>query len=205
MRIGIIGTGNVGSTLGRRWAQHGHEVLFGSRDPGSEKLRALLAASGAHARAGSYAEAAAFGETVVIALPYAVLHETLPDLGDLRGKVVLDAVNHMGAPADAPTVAAQIAALLPGARVVKAFSTMGWNVMADTHFGDLRADQFICGDDAEAKTIAADLSRDLGFEVVDAGPLANAGLLEALALLWIDLALRRGMGRETAFKLLRRQ
>jgi predicted dinucleotide-binding enzyme len=81
---------------------------------------------------------------------------------------------------------------------------MGWNVMADTAFGGLRADNYICGDDDAAKATVAALSRELGFEVVDAGPLASAVLLEGLARLWIDLALRRGLGREVAFKLLRR-
>lgn len=204
MKIAIIGTGSVGGTLGRRWAQQGHEVLFGSRDPGGEKARALLVASGATAQTGSYQEAAGFGEALLIALPYDALRETLPGLGDLRGKVVLDAVNHVGAPAGAPAVAAQIAELLPGARIVKAFNTMGWDIMADPRFGDLCADHFICGDDAAAKAIVADLSRDLGFEVVDAGGLDNAGLLEGLARLWIDMAFRQGMGREMAFKLLRR-
>ena len=150
------------------------------------------------------AAAAAWGEVVVIAMPYGALAEALPALGDLTGKVVLDAVNNLGAAPAAPAVAAEIAGMLPGARVVKAFNTIGWNVMADPAFGGERADSYICGDDDAAKGIAAELSRALGFEVVDAGPLASATLLEGLALLWLDLAGRRGLGRDIAFRLLRR-
>jgi predicted dinucleotide-binding enzyme len=204
VKIGIIGAGNVGGTLGAQWARQGHEVLYGVRHLDGEKTRAALAASGPNALAGTQEEAAAFGEVVVIAVPYGALAETLPMLGDLSGKVVVDTVNNPRAAAGAPTVASEIAELLPGARVVKAFNTIGFNIMADPQFGDLQADSYICGDDNTAKATVADLSRQIGFDVVDAGPLANAVLLEALARLWMSLAMRQGLGRDIAFKLLRR-
>ena len=204
MKIAIIGAGNVGGALGARWAQLGHEVVYGVRHPDGERTKTVLAASGRQARAASPTEAAALGEVMVIAIPYSALAEVLPALGDLTGKVVLDAVNNPGAAPGAPAVAAEIAGMLPGARVVKAFNTMGWNVMADPSFGCERADSYICGDDAAAKGIAAGLASELCFEVVDAGPLASAGPLEGLALLWMDLAFRRGFGRDIAFRLLRR-
>ena len=81
---------------------------------------------------------------------------------------------------------------------------MGFNVMAEARFGAVRADNSICGDDADAKALAAELSSALGFEVIDAGGLASAGPLEGLARLWIDLAYRQGFGRDIAFKLPRR-
>jgi 8-hydroxy-5-deazaflavin:NADPH oxidoreductase len=204
MKLAIIGAGHVGGTLGARWARGGHEVVYGVRHPDGERTRTVLAASGPQARAASPAEAAASSEVVVIAIPYGALGDLLPALGDLTGKVVLDAVNNPAVAPGAPAIAAEIAGMLPGARVVKAFNTMGWNVMADPRFGGERADSYICGDDAAAKDLVAALARELGFVVVDAGPLASAGLLEGLALLWIDLALRQGFGRDIAFRLLRR-
>jgi predicted dinucleotide-binding enzyme len=204
MNIAIIGNGNVGGTLGARWAQLGHDIVYGTRDPNGERTQAALAASGPRARAASPAEAAAFGEVVLIAMPYNALTQALPTLGDLAGKIVLDAVNNVDAAPGAPAIAVEIAAMLPGARVVKAFNTMGSNVMANPEFGGERASNYICGDDAAAKETAAELARALGFEVVDTGPLAGAVLLEGLARLWIDMAYRRGFGREIAFRLLRR-
>jgi predicted dinucleotide-binding enzyme len=204
MKIAIIGAGNVGGTLGARWAHLGHEVFYGVRHPGAEKTRAVLAACGPQARALGGLEAAALAEVVVIAIPYSALAETLPGLGDLSGKVVVDAVNNLWGPGSGRSVAAEIAALLPGARVVKAFNTMGFNVMEKPLFGGIQADNYICGDDAGAKAIVAELSRALGFDVVDTGPLDKAGLLEGLAALWVDLAIFQGSGREMAFKLLRR-
>ena len=117
---------------------------------------------------------------------------------------MIDCVNHAVPPKEASYVPEEIAGRLQGARVVKAFNTMGSNIMADTGFGTLHADNYICGDDADAKATVAELSRAMGFEVVDAGPLANAALLEGLARLWIDFAYKQGMGRDITFKLLRR-
>jgi predicted dinucleotide-binding enzyme len=204
MKIAIIGAGNVGGTLGAQWAQQGHEVLYGVRHLDGEKTRVALAASGPNARASSPAEAAAVGEVVVIAIPYGALAETLPTLGDLSGKVVIDTVNNARAAVGASTVASELAEMLPGAQVVKAFNAVGFNIMADPRFGDLQADSYICGDDNAAKATVAELSRQIGFDVVDAGPLANAVLLEALARLWMNLAMRQGLGRNIAFKMLRR-
>jgi len=204
MKIAIIGAGNVGGTLGARWAHQGHEVAFGVRHKDNERTRTVLEASGPHARATSPAEAATFGGVVVLAVPYNALAETLSTLGDLQGKVLIDAINNVMATPGAQAIAGQIAEMAPGARVVKAFNTMGWNVMANADFGDMRAHNYICGDDPEAKALVTELSKQIGFEVVDAGPLANAILLEGLARLWINLAYQQGFGRDIAFRLLRR-
>lgn len=204
MKIGIIGAGNVGGTLGRRWAQLGHEVVYGVRQPDEEKVRAVVAVSGPRARAARLGEAAAFGEVVVLALPWSALAETLDALGDLAGKVVIDCVNHVVPASQATVVAEETARKLPGARVVKAFNTIGANIMADPQFGALRADTYICGDDADAKAMVAELARAIGFDAVDVGPLANVALVEGLARLWIGMAYGQGKGREITFKLLHR-
>ena len=97
----------------------------------------------------------------------------------------------------------QVQAWAPSARVVKVLNSTGAENMADPHYGAERATMFLCGGDATARAVAARLVEDLGFEAVAAGPLANARLLEPLALLWIDLALRQGLGRGIAFRRLR--
>jgi NADPH-dependent F420 reductase len=205
MKIGVLGTGNVGGTLGRLWAQRGHQVVFGTREPRGEKARALLEAAPG-ARAASTAEAAAWGEVVVLATPWAAAHEVVRAAGDLQGKILVDCTNAVGpgfTPGAQPSAAQQVAGWAPGARVVKAFNTVGYNVLVDPRFGEVAAGGFLCGDDPEAKDVVGGLARELGFDVVDCGPLARAALLESLALLWISLSVQ-GMGREIAFTLLRR-
>ena len=210
MNIGIIGTGEVGSALGRLWAAKGHAVMFGSRDPQSPKVRALLGAIGG-ARAGSAREAAQFGTVIVLATPFHATEAAIRTAGNLSGKIVVDATNPLNAdtPPSGLTVglttsaAEHIAAWAPGARVVKGFNTLGARLFGDPVFDGQAASMFLCSDDAEAKRVVAGLAAELGFDVVDAGPLVNARWLEPLAMLWIKLSLAQGM-RPIAFKLLRR-
>jgi 8-hydroxy-5-deazaflavin:NADPH oxidoreductase len=208
MRIGIIGAGNVGGTLGQGWTRAGHEVMFGVRDALHPKVVRLLEETGA--RAATIPEAAAFGEVVVLATPWEAAEEALRGAGDLTGKVLFDCTNPL-----APQLAGlthghttsggeQVAAWTPGARVVKVFNTTGAENMANPDFGGTAATMFYCGNDAEAKAVAARLAADLGFDPVDAGRLDQARLLEPLALLWIRLAYVQQMGRGIAFKLMRR-
>jgi predicted dinucleotide-binding enzyme len=209
MRIGIIGSGNVGGTLGRRWAAGGHAVLFASRNPGSAEMRELAERAGNGARAVTAAEAAAGSEVVVLATPWGAAREALEGL-DLAGKVVIDATNPLlprleGLEYGTTTSGAeQVAGWAPGARVVKAFNTVGYNVMADPEFDGARAVLFYCGDDGEAKAVAGGLAGELGFDARDAGPLRQARVLEPFALLWISLAMVHGYGREIGFQLLTR-
>lgn len=154
------------------------------------------------------AEAAAFGEVVVLATPWGGTEDAVRHAGNLSGKVLLDCTNPLrpdmsGLEGDR-SAAEQVAAWAPGAKVVKIFNTTGFNNMDDPRFGDDRATMFYCGDDAEAKKVAARLAEELGFEAVDAGPLAEARSLEHLALLWIHLAYVQKLGRGIAFKLMRR-
>jgi hypothetical protein len=210
MRIGIIGAGMVGGTLGTRWAKAGHEVVWGVRDPTATKVAALCTAAGRGARAATVAEAAAVAEVVVLATPWRAVPEALASCGDLAGRVLLDTINPLTPDLSGLAVPAggsgaqEVARLAPGARVVKIFHSVGFNVMAAPRFGDRAATMLYCGDDQAAKAVAATLAVDLGFEAVDAGPLAKAGLLEHAALLWIHLAMSQRLGREIAFVLMRR-
>jgi predicted dinucleotide-binding enzyme len=210
MRIGIIGTGNVGTAVGRRWAAAGYDVMFGARDAASPTVASLVAATGGKARAGSVAEAARFGEVVVLATPFDATEAAIRAAGDLAGKVVIDCTNPLKPDLSGLSVghtasgAEAVARWARGARVVKALNTTGAGNMADPLYGGERATMFVCGDDAAAKATAGALVTALGFEVVDTGRLAQARLLEPLALLWISLAYQGGLGPNIAFRLMRR-
>ena len=205
MRIGIIGTGNIGGNLGRGWSKREHEITFGVRDTG--KISDLLADCGGRARATDPAAAAAFGDAVVLALPWKAVPEILPTLGDLSGKIVIDCTNPLtwddGPVHAAETSAAEIiASRLPGASVVKAFNSVGAEHLLDPAYGDRRASMLVAGDDPQARRAVAALAEDLGFQADEAGPLRNARGLEQLAVLWIHLAMVEGKGRNIAFALL---
>jgi predicted dinucleotide-binding enzyme len=209
VNIGIIGSGNVGAALARNWLRSGHRVLLSySRDPA--KLSKLAAQLGAGVRAGTPAEAAQFGEAVLLATPWPSVDDALRAAGSLQGKILIDCTNPLKpdlsglAIGHATSAAEEIARRAPGARVVKAFNTTGADNMAAPQFGAERPFMPFCGDDPAAKAAVARLIADTGFEPVDAGPLASARLLEPFAMLWIHLALAQGLGPRFAFKLLRR-
>lgn len=209
MKIAVIGTGRVGGTLGLRWAQHGHQVIFGTRDPNSEKVRKLLDSAGENARAGSVPEAAADATVVVIAVPWSVTQATIEAAGDLTGKIVVDCTNPIApglqlALGTTTSGGEQVSEWARGARVIKAFNTTGWENMADPVYDGAPTFMPICGDDASAKAIVTRLTEALGFEVVDLGPLDASRLLEPFALVWIRLAVVQGFGRDFAFRLVRR-
>jgi hypothetical protein len=210
MKIGIIGSGNVGSALGQRWAAAGHEIKYGVRNPAKPELVALLKKIGARAGAASVAEAAAFGDVIVLTTPWNGTQAAIQSAGKLAGKIVVDCTNPLKADLSGLSVgfgtsgAEQVAHWANGARVVKCFNTTGAGNMTDPRFGTDRAVMFLAGDDDAAKGTVSKLGEELGFEMVDAGGLEIARLLEPVAMLWVHLAFRCGLGRNFAFKLLRR-
>ncbi len=209
MRIAIIGAGNVGGALGKRWAEIGHEVVFGARDPASDKVRAAVAAAGAGARAAGVREAAAAGEVVVLATPWDATRSAIEAAGDLTGKIVVDCTNPLAgleglAIGHTASAGERVAEWAPGARVVKAFNTTGSNNMEDADYGDRKVLMPLCGDDADAKATVRRLAEEIGFEAVDAGGIDSSRLLEPLAMLWIRLAYAQGFGREFGWSIVRR-
>jgi 8-hydroxy-5-deazaflavin:NADPH oxidoreductase len=210
MKIGIIGSGNVGGALGSRWAKLGHDVAFGTRDPQGTEMQQLAAKTGGKARAVSFAEAARDAEVLLLAVPWQAAEQVLTGLGDLNGKILIDATNPLlpdlsGLALGTTTSAGeQVAGWARGARVVKSFNTVGSNIMENPTFDGHRPVMFYCGDDAPAKQVVAKLIQELVFEPVDAGPLRQARMLEPFAMLWIWMAFGQGMGRDFAFELLRR-
>lgn len=205
MNLGILGTGNVGTTLGQRFAEKGHSVLYGSRDPEGDRVKKLLDDHPGHARAVEPAELAGVVDLILLAVPYEAIDDLVPSLGLLDGTILVDATNPLAQGLSGlalgfdDSAAEKVARLAPKARVIKAFNTVGSKVMEDPVFGDRRAFLPVAGDDPEAKEQVLGLARELGFDAVDAGPLAHARYLEPLAMLWIQLAYPLGHGNDFAF------
>jgi predicted dinucleotide-binding enzyme len=210
MKIGIIGAGSVGGTLGQAWARKGHDVFFGVRKPQDDKTRRLVQSIGSKARAGTVAEAAAFGQVIVLATPWQAAEAAVRAAGDLTGKALIDCTNPLKPDVSGLEVgfgtsgAERVAQWARGAKVFKAFNTTGSNNMADPVIDGIRTVMFVCGDDEAMKPTILRLATDVGFEAVDAGKLVQARLLEPWAMLWIHLAFSGSVGREFAFALLRR-
>jgi hypothetical protein len=180
MRIAIIGAGSVGGGLGRAFAAVGHEVSFGVRDPESTRTLAALASA----------------DIVVFALRPAGLASTVAEIGSLDGRIVIDAMNRFdGDPLRSTTQ--DLVALLPGARIAKAFNTIGAENYVTARDRTAKAAMFVAGDDAEAKAAAMGLAAELGFRAEDAGPLTNAKILEDMVKVW--LALSQAHGRTVGF------
>lgn len=184
MRVGIIGAGHIGGNIAHFLSAAGHEVVVSfSRDPGS--LGRLAAEIGPQASAGSPAAAASAGPVVVISVPWSLIDEALGQAGPLTGKVIIDTCNQFGAGAEripAGQTAAQFnQARMPGTRYTKSFNTLtaAFQRSAAARTGDSRVVQWLCGDDAEAKTVVAGLITDAGFAPVDLGGTADAAVMEA--------------------------
>lgn len=210
MQIAILGTGRVGSALGIRWAKQGHQVAYGAQEPDSEEVRDLVEKSGPSATATTVSNAAASSQIVVLGIPWNVTKEVLDSLGPLDGKLLIDCINPIKSDFsgleldDATSVAEEIAAWAPDAKVVKAFNTVSDASMVNPMYDGQKASMFYCGDDDEAKATVKQLTEDVDMEPVDAGPLKNARYLESLAMLYIHLAIFGGWGAECAFRMVKR-
>lgn len=209
MRIAVIGAGRVGKGLGRRFAERGHEIVIGSRDPGRA---AEVAAEIGGVSAPSYREAAEGVDVVLFSVPWWGVDDALSALGPLEGQIVLDTTNPYTD--DSYTVmvefvgtsaAEQIQERLPAARVVKGWNTIHAQVIdSSPDFGGVSASVFLCGEDAEAKAVVAGLAREIGFAPVDCGPLSSARFVEPMAGLKVRLSYDLGMGVEQTLNLIER-
>jgi len=159
MKIAIVGAGRVGSTLGKAWATKGHDIFFGVRNPKQLEFQS-----------GSVAEAAAFGQVVVLATPWHGTEAAVRAAGDLRGKTIIDCTNPLKQDGSGLEVgfnssgAEQVAQWAKGAKVCKALNTTGSNNMADPVINGIRTVMFVCGDDQTAKATVLQLAADIGFD-----------------------------------------
>jgi predicted dinucleotide-binding enzyme len=216
MKIAIIGAGHLGGALGKAWAKAGHSIIFGVRNPNGGKTTPPISEIGAAATSVVVPDAARQGEVIVLATPWPAVPDAITAMGDLRGKIIIDATNPLFLNAEgslslslgsSTSGAEEVARLATGARVAKAFNTYGWENFADSNYpgyGDLKPVLFHCSDDDEAKEVVEQLAKDLGFEPVDTGGLGMARSLEPLALMWIRLAVRRGRNPNFVWGMMKR-
>jgi predicted dinucleotide-binding enzyme len=185
MRIGIIGAGHIGSNAGRLFAAAGHEVLFSfARDP--QDLSARSEAAGPRVRAGTPSEAAAFGEVVMLSVPWRTIDEALAQAGSLGGKIVIDTTNQFGPNGVVELPGGMSAAefnaqRMPGARLIKAYNTLtaGFQAESAGRTGPDRVVMFYAGEDTEAKQVVAQLIEACGFTAVDMGGWDTVRFMEA--------------------------
>lgn len=199
--IAVIGSGVIGSTLARRFAQAGHRVTFGARDVANAEL--AKTAGGIGARVATVEEAVAASEVVLWAIPGTAMAEAVPAVAaELAGKIVIDATNKVGAgELNSLSVIAQHA---PSAHAYRAFNTVGWENFADPNYGDVVGDLVFCGPDGDPREVVEQVIGATGLRPVYVGDGGKAGVVDGVAALWFSLAFERGMGRGVGFKILTR-
>ena len=190
--IAVIGTGEVGGTLGKRWAGAGHRIVYGSRTPEAERVAKLVSETGGGTIATTPGEAAKQANIVLLAVPWSAFKDTVQSLGDLGGKVIIDPINYFKpvggypGPLDGQSIAQQVQAMMPGAKVVKAFNTLGSEIMVDPKLAGGPVTIPLAGDDREAKARVANLVKDAGLEPMDMGPLSVSVFIEGMLGLYVS-------------------
>ncbi len=194
MNIAIIGAGNIGELLGRRWKPN-HNVILGVRDPESEKSKAL---AGKSFNIGSVQNSVDKSELVVLAVPASAVESVVKGTYGLENKIIIDVTNPISTPVPDgfQSMAEAVAEWSGSSQVVKTLNQTGSANLENPKYGDNVLETLVCGNDVDVKNKVATLVEEFGFEVVDAGGLENAYLLENLAKLWITLAFFQGRGPE---------
>ena len=212
-RVGVLGSGEVGQRLAAGFCSRGHDVMIGSRDPAKPELREWLSGDGAGIRAGTFTEAAAHGELLVLAVVGNAAEDAITDAGpaNFSGKVVIDVTNPLdfsgGFPprlsvTGADSLGERVQRALPDAKVVKAFNTIGNPYFVDPSFSEGQPTMLIAGDDEGAKHTVGDVLADFGWsDVVDIGGIEGSRELEAVCILWVKIGGTRGSW-DHGFKLL---
>ncbi len=209
----MLGSGEVGRRLAAGFSSRGHIVMIGSRDPSKLELREWLSAEGVGIEAGSFAQVAAHGELLVLALLGNAAEEAIVDAGpeNFNGKVVIDAMNPLDFSAGFPpklsitgedSLGECVQRALPDAKVVKAFNTIGNSYFVDSNFSEGQPTMLIAGDDGGAKRTVGDVLADFGWsDVIDIGGIEGSRELEAICITWVKIGGLRGSW-DHGFKLL---
>jgi predicted dinucleotide-binding enzyme len=214
LKIGILGTGDVGRALGNAFIALGHEVKMGSRDAHNEKAVAWASTAGINASTGTFADTAKFADVIVLALLWSGAENALKLAGpeSFSGKVVIDAINPLLFEPGKPLALAvghtdsageRVQRWLPSAHVVKAFNSVGYAHMFKPDFPGGPPDMFIAGDDGAAKQTVTGILSDFGWSTIDVGGIEGSRLLEPLCILWVGYGMHTGTWNH-AFKLLRK-
>ncbi len=196
-KIAVIGTGNVAMALGPGFAAQGHTIVYGSRNPGEQKVKDLVAKTGHGATAATPTEAVKGAEIVVLAVPGTAAEQVTKSLGDLAGKIILDPTNRVdrttgdgyanyGLATVTGSNAELVQAAAPRARVVKAFNTLNVQQMVDPASSGGPVSIPIVGDDPAARAVVAELVKGMHLEPVDLGPLRYARVLEEMLVIWAN-------------------
>lgn len=212
MNVGVLGSGMVGQTLGAGFANHGHHVVMGSREPQREDIQHWVSRTGNGVTASTFEEAASFGELIVLCTNWHGTENALQmaGLNNLDGKVLIDVTNplnfHNGRASLAigfsDSAGESVQRWAPNAKVVKALNTAGSRFMVNPRFVGGPPDMLYCGNDLDAKEIVRKILLDFGWNPIDMGGIEESRLIEPLAMLWMDYFFRFGVGNH-AFKLIR--
>lgn len=203
MKLAIIGKGNVGSTLARGLAKAGHEIVMGVRNPSDSSTKALVSDKiSAH----TVSEATKAVAVIIIAAHPPATKNIVDAMGDVSNKIIIDAMNSIRSTADSfSNTSTALVEWTNCPHVVKCFNTTGYENMADPIYDGTGIDMFVAGDSEKGKNVAIQLAKDLGFEnVYDFGGNDKFDLIEQFALSWINLAIMQGIGRNIAFKIVKR-
>jgi len=201
LKVAVLGAGNIGGTLGRKWAKAGNEVTFGVNDPNGPKAQAVRADLGDAARIGTAAEAIAAGDVVLLAVPGRAMDDTIrADKAQLDGKILIDAANRMGDPQ--ANSLATLQTETPNAKTYRAFNTLGWENFENPIIDGVQADLFFCGPDGDSRATVERLISDIGLRPVWLGDNDQIGVVDGLSRLWFALAIGQGRGRRLAFKMI---
>ena len=202
--IAVIGTGDVAGALGPEFAAQGHTIVYGSRNPSRDNVRALVARTGNAASATTPAESVTGADIVVMAVPGTAVETVTRSLGDLSRKIIIDPTNAIDRSDNgnlelvySTSTAEIIQGAAPGAHVVKAFNTLNWRTMVDPDSSGGPVSIPLVGDNSEAKARVAELVEGMGLEAIDLGPLRYARHVEGMLLVWIHN--RHGGGDGPAF------
>jgi predicted dinucleotide-binding enzyme len=214
MKVGILGSGPVGQTLGKAFAETGHDVIMGTRDPHAEKIKTWVSKTGNGVKAGTFEEAAKSGEIIVICSLFRAVENIIKLAGkeNFKGKIVIDTTNPI---ADVPpkdgvltyvtgnkeSAGELIQKWLPDSHVVKAFNSVGNAFMYKPHFEEGTPTMFICGNNEDAKKKVTGILTSFGLDTYDSGSIAASNALEGLCIIWCARGFKTGNWNH-AFKVL---
>ncbi|MEM7346372.1 MAG: NAD(P)-binding domain-containing protein [Chloroflexota bacterium] len=200
MKITIFGSGNIGATIGKKWAEAGHQITFAVRNVADPKYQILQETVASDVIIAAIPESVDTADVILFAIPGTAIADTMAALdGTLDGKIIIDATNKVQAAV--MNSLADIAAQAPQAKLFRAFNSLGWENFETPHLGETQIDLFYCGDIGNAQETVHQLIADIGLRPIYVGDREQAGTVDNLTKLWFTLAFGQGYGRRLAFKL----